>query len=96
MSTVLLVSGLQRVKGYKSCKRGLELQSILFPRKRYSAGKARSWLKKKGRKYGKKRLDTTKNYHRFRQLEPNQCVRGSLRTITLGKGIKAVTCCPKR
>lgn len=94
MSTVLLVSGL---KGkYKSCPRSLELQSILFPKKRYSVRRARSWLKKKGKRYGKTRLDTTTNYHRFRQLEPRQCVRGSMRTITLGKGIKAVTCCPKK
>jgi hypothetical protein len=38
------------------------------------------------------KVDTTADYHRFRQFEPSLCQQGSDRTITLTDGVKAVIC----
>lgn len=46
------------------------LQSIAFNRKAYTVARAKAWLKKNGYKYGK--VDTTANYHRFRQVAPGK------------------------
>jgi hypothetical protein len=53
---------------------------------------AKSWLSSHGKKSSK--VDTTENFHRFRQFDPSQC--GSTpKTITMGKGIKAIICTKK-
>lgn len=57
----------------KKCKffnEASEIQSILFDINKFDLSSAKSWLKDHGYKYGK--VDTTENYHRFRQLEPDQ------------------------
>lgn len=51
-------------------KEASEVQSILFDVNKFSVGESKAWLKDHGYKYGK--VDTTDNYHRFRQLEPDQ------------------------
>lgn len=90
MSDVITLDGL----GYGSCSRSLVLQSIRFDRKKWTARRARAWLKRKKKRAGK--LDATANQLRFRQKQPSSCVRGSFRSITLGKGISAISCCPRR
>lgn len=68
-----------------------EAQSILLPTSRYSAAQAKAWLKSHGKKSS---LDTTENFHRARQFDPSQC-SSTPKTITMGKGIKAVICVKK-
>ena len=69
-----------------------ETQSILFPTAKYTAEQAKTWLKSHGKSSGK--VDTTENFHRFRQFDPSQCA-STPKTITLGKGIKAIICVRK-
>ena len=66
-------------------------QSILLPTAQYTAAQAREWLKSHGKKTA---LDTTENFHRARQFDPSQC-SSTPKTITLGKGIKAIICVKK-
>ena len=68
------------------------VQSILFPTSQYSVGQAKTWLNSHGKNSGK--VDTTENYHRFRQFDPSQC-SSTPKTITMGKGIKAIICVKK-
>lgn len=68
-------------------------EAILFTKSRYSTAQANAWLASHG--YRKiKPIHTTANYHRAR-LRPPSSVRG-MRTITFGKGIKAIIGHPKR
>ena len=66
--------------------RGTEVQSLLFSRPEWTPGKAKTWAKGHDFRYGN--VDVTDNYVRLRQFDP---VPGTQkRTITFGKGIKAV------
>lgn len=78
------------------CPRGLEVQTLLFPRPDFTESAAKAWAKSHDMRYGK--VDSTANYHRLRQREPEDFVAGSFRTIDFegGDGIKAVVACPKR
>lgn len=67
-------------------KRGSEVQSVLFPKGRYSKIEARSWARRHGYRSGK--VDESANYFRIRQRSPES--GGEKRTITFGKGIKAI------
>jgi hypothetical protein len=73
----------------EKAKGSSETQSILFPTSKYTVDQARSWLKSHGKGSGK--VDTTDNFHRFRQFNPSQC-SSTPKTITMGKGIKAIIC----
>jgi hypothetical protein len=67
-------------------------QSILFPTSKYTVDQAKTWLKSHGKSSGG--VDTTENFHRFRQFDPAQC-SSTPKTITMGKGIKAIICVKK-
>lgn len=72
-------------------KVGTVVQTILFPKRRFTVAKAKMWAKKHGYRYGK--VDTTKNYHRLRQLDPKKVkVRA---TITISKDILAIIGTPR-
>jgi hypothetical protein len=74
-------------------KAGTEAQSIIFPKDKYTVAQARTWLKSHKRHSGK--VDTTENYHRFRQFDPKLCST-TPKTISLGgNGIKAIICVKK-
>ena len=61
------------------------IQSVLVPHD-WSMNEAISWVLKHG--YVAKKVDTTDNYHRFRQMEPRQ---GSFySTISLPNGVKLI------
>ncbi len=47
----------------------MEIQSVIFPKKKYSATKAKQWLKKKKLKPIKK-VDKTINFLRYRIRQP--------------------------
>ena len=78
----------------RRCPRGLEVQTLLFPTDEFTLKQAKSWARKNDFRYGK--VDTTANYHRLRQREPEDFTSGSFRTIEFGESsIKAVTGCPR-
>ncbi len=74
------------------CPVGTEVQSLLFPVGSYSAKRAKHWAKEHGYRAGF--VDTTESYHRIRQQSPADFRSGSFRTISFGKGVKAIIGCP--
>jgi hypothetical protein len=77
-------------------KRSTEVQSIIFDKTKWGVSEAKKWLKDHGKK--SPAVDSTKEYHRFRQAPPGSFSKSSFRTISLGnrsKGIKAVIAVPK-
>jgi hypothetical protein len=64
----------------------MDIQSLLFGRNEWTEGKAKDWAKSHGYKYGK--TDITDQYIRIRQFDPKGLK--VKRTITLGRGIRAV------
>lgn len=78
-------------------KKGTEIQSFLFCRKKWTISKAKKWLK--DHDYKVPEVDPTKNYYRFRQGPPFHYKKGTFRTIELGaseNGIQAVIAVPRR
>ena len=77
-----------------ACKTGMKIQSILFDRAQWTAGRAKKWLRGHGAKTPK--VDATADNLRFRQAPPFHFKKGSFRTKTLDQpmGIKAVVACP--
>lgn len=78
-------------------KRATKIQSILFDRKKWTVTKAKQWLR--DHKHKVPIVDTTAEYHRFRQAPPFMFEKGTFRTIALGavsRGIKAVVAVPKK
>jgi hypothetical protein len=65
---------------------GSEVQSLLFARPTWTTRSARAWAKKKG--YRSDSVDVTDNYVRLRQFDPTDDLQK--RTITFGRGIKAI------
>lgn len=77
-------------------KKSTEVQSVLFDKAKWTPTAARKWLTSHG--YKSPAVDTTAEYHRYRQSPPFNFEKGTFRTITLGaasKGIKAVIAVPK-
>ena len=65
---------------------GTEVQALLFSRPEWDADEAKDWAREHG--YRAAKVHVTDNYVRLRQFDPT---RGrQKRTITFGKGIKAV------
>ena len=83
----------------KKNPQGTEVQSLLFTLKakpatqNWTVAKARAWLKKHG--YKTPKVDSTDDYLRFRQKPTFSFNAGTFRTITFGKGIKAVIARPR-
>jgi hypothetical protein len=74
--------------------RPTEVQTILFDRETWTVSRAQEWLARHDRKIPK--VDTTRDYLRFRQAPPSQFESGTFRTIPFGRqGIKAVIGVPK-
>ena len=68
-----------------------KIQSVIFNKHYYTFNEAKTFIKKNGYKIG--RIDITKNYYRFRQLEPNYLLRSNyskIRTKKLKYGIKLI------
>lgn len=76
-------------------KRATETQSIIFDREKWTVAKAKQWLKDHKKKVPK--VDTTADYHRFRQKPVSHFEKTTFRTIPLGgsSGIKAIIAVPK-
>jgi len=71
-------------------EKSAEAQSIIFPTSKYTVVQARAWLKSHGKHAGK--VDTTDNYHRFRQFDPGSCSTTPKTIAFGGSGIKAIIC----
>lgn len=66
----------------------------MFDRKKWTVSQAKRWLSDHG--YKTPQVDTTAEYHRFRQRPPFDFQRATFRTIAFGKrGIKAVVAVPR-
>jgi Mor family transcriptional regulator len=79
----------------KRYRKSTEVQTVLFDKERWTVSAAKKWLKDHG--YKRPSVDTTSEYHRFRQRPPFQFQKGTFRTINFGKntGIKSVIAVPK-
>lgn len=66
--------------------RGTEVQSLLFARPQWTVREAKVWAQAHDYRYGD--VDVTDAYVRLRQFDPAAGLQK--RTITFGKGIKAV------
>jgi len=78
-------------------RKSTEVQSILFDRSAWTVSAAKKWLTDHG--YKVPAVDSTADYHRFRQAPPFQFKAGTFRTISFGKasqGIKAVIAVPRK
>jgi hypothetical protein len=83
----------RRNPGAKTCARGLEVQTLIFPRAIFTEDGARAWARSQGMRHDK--TDVTDRSVRLRQRPPRVFVRDSFRTIPMGsEGVKAVVGCP--
>jgi hypothetical protein len=64
----------------------MRVQSLIFPRDKWTKPQARAWLKTHG--YKSKKVDETEHTYRFRQEDPDDF--SVLRTKSFGENIKAV------
>ncbi len=87
------ISGFATGGSFTKCPVGTEPQSLLINKNKFTLPKARAWAKRFGYKFGK--VDTTENYHRFRQQDPKKFTADSFRTIEFTEDIKLVIGCPK-
>lgn len=76
-------AGIQFVIGFPEDGGGSEVQSVIFDSSKWTAEKAKAWLKDHDMHAGK--LDETENNLRFRQQDPEGFKR--FRTITPGAGV---------
>jgi hypothetical protein len=76
-------------------RKSTEVQTVLFDKERWTVSAAKKWLRDHG--YKTPSVDTTSEYHRFRQRPPFQFQKGTFRTINFGKntGIKSVIAVPR-
>ena len=66
----------------------MKIQSFLFDVKNFTADEAKKWLEDHDKKSDK--VDTTEEYHRFRQRNPKDFDEKSFRTIEITEGTKAI------
>lgn len=76
-------------------KKSTEVQTILFDKSMWTVTAARKWLKDHG--YKVPAVDTTKEYHRFRQRPTFHFKKGTFRTKKFGSGtgIRSVIAVPR-
>lgn len=80
----------------KRFPRSTTVQTVIFDRQLWTVSAAKKWLK--DHDYKVPPVDTTDDYHRFRQHPTFQFTAGTLRTKNFGKdtGIKAVIGMPRK
>ena len=60
-----------------------KIQNVVFNKHNYTFHEAKTFIKKNGYKIG--RIDITKNYYRFRQLEPTYLLQNNYTKIRTKK-----------
>lgn len=80
--------GVEAMAGTRKVEKQTEIQTLIFPKERFTEAEAKRWAKDNG--YRSAGVDETGSSYRIRQESPEKYVR--LRTISLpgGGGIKAV------
>jgi hypothetical protein len=79
-----------RMRGRRAPRGTFRPQTLLFDKSRYSFMEAIQWARKHG--YSTKKVTTEGSHIRIRQHEPAACVPGTFRTVSFGRGIKAIFC----
>jgi hypothetical protein len=83
------VENLQRIQAVEAAeKESMVTQSIIFKKDKFSISEAKKWLSKNN--YKSSKVDTTDQYHRFRQRDPGDFKEGSFRTVKLTEGVSAI------
>lgn len=80
---------------YVWCPRPMMLQALIFPKSTFDAVEAFEWLGHYG--YAPKKVEETGRSFRARLYPPTAFVKGSFRTISMGRGssaVRAVVGCP--
>lgn len=67
----------------------MTVQSLIFSKKHFTKAQAKQVAKRNNFKYGK--IDETSDSYRLRQEEPAKFDKASFKTVTLKRGIKAIT-----
>jgi peptidoglycan hydrolase-like protein with peptidoglycan-binding domain len=75
------------------CPSGMQVQSLIFPKARFTQAQAKAWARAHG--YRAAKVDATGSSYRLRQKAPHAYRKGMFRTIAMGPAIKAVVACPK-
>lgn len=75
-------------KGKKQAKRDLYLQSIIFDKSFWTKLTSKAWLRRNQFKHGK--VDVTKNFFRYRQLDPKLFKKGSFITKYISSTVALV------
>lgn len=73
---------------------GMTVQSLLFPKDKWTAEAARAWIGSHD-EFADHGVDETEEYYRFRQADPATFADGSMRTIDFGQNIRAIVGRPK-
>lgn len=73
---------------------GMTVQSLLFPKDKWTAAAARAWIGTHD-EFADHGVDETADYYRFRQVDPAAFADGSLRTIDFGTDLRAIVGRPK-
>lgn len=77
------------------CPHSLVVQTLIFTKSLYEPHDVERWLREKG--FSARRVEETGQSYRARQHDPSLFVKGSFRTISMGRGqsdVKAVVGCP--
>lgn len=85
----------QKGISYTVCRHGMKIQTLIFPLENFTQGSAEAWAKKHGFRLLK--VEETSQSIRIRQNQVEMFIKGSFRTIPIGKSdtIKAVVGCPR-
>ena len=80
---------------YTVCRHGMKIQTLIFPLENFTQGTAEAWAKKHGFRLMK--VEETSQSIRIRQNPVEMFIKGSFRTIPIGKSgtIKAVVGCSR-
>ena len=83
-----------RTRGFRTCGVGMEVQTLLFPRGRFTPRQAIAWAK--SHNFRTSKIHATDQYLRVRHRNPNDFQPGSFRTIDLSGDVRAVVGCPRK